>query len=275
MPDNNFFQEATFGQDMPLFVVEEVESHPNEEQVEISIPAEDVIFVVDKIPGAPEAEEIEEEEADEEVIIDEEASNEWKWSHCEFIDWLKKMIEGVPKHSGYDSTGLEKAISYFEALNKEISRAMRTDFKNEIDSAKAEKAREQIEEGINRLLERLERVTAQKYKRKKKGWAEELGFVKEAQKHTKINGITITVPLLISTIARICINGTVSAGHDIEDMFEKLCKEYSLDKREKLELNQLLRDMGYPIRGDRGIPVGEEIDQTRSDNFDWAANYTA
>ena len=55
-----------------------------------------------------------------------------------------------------DSTGLEKAISYFEALDREITKAMRTDFKNEIDSAKAERAREQSDdeaEGDQRGME--------------------------------------------------------------------------------------------------------------------------
>ncbi|MFA5759542.1 MAG: hypothetical protein WC942_09340, partial [Clostridia bacterium] len=176
----------------------------------------------------------------------------------------------------YDTTGLEKAISYFEALDREITKAMRTDFKNEIDSAQAERAREQIETGLERLIDRLDGVKKKKYKRyakKSKSWAENTGLVKEAQKTTNITGITITVPLLISRIARVCINGMVSAGHDIEDMFEKQVKEYSLDKREQAELAQLLADMGYPMFQDRGYPVGEPVQISRNDNFDWNANY--
>jgi hypothetical protein len=153
---------------------------------------------------------------------------------------------------------------------------MRTDFKNEIDSASAERAREQIETGIERLIDRLEKVNKDKFKRKgkkSKGWAEETGLVKEAQKATRITGITITVPLLISRIARVCINGMVSAGHDIEDIYKRQVEEYSLDKREQAELSQLLSDMGYPMLQDRGYPVGEPVDIWRSDNFDWSAQY--
>ena len=249
-----------------------------DEDIEVSEdePGE-IIFVLDNIPGAPDAEEIlVKEDDDVEVEGDPEDSDAWKWEPKGFLEWLQRMFAGVPSHSGYDTTGLEKAVSYFEALDKEITKAMRTDFKNEIDSAKAERAREQIENGLERLIDRLEKVQTSKYKRKakkSKSWAEETGMVKEAQKATNITGITITVPLLISRIARVCINGMVSAGHDIEDMYKRQVEEYTLDKREQAELSQLLADMGYPMIQDRGYPVGEPVEIWRNDNFDWSAQY--
>ncbi len=250
------------------------------EDIEVSDDTpEEVVFILDEIPGAPNAKEIlvkDDDEDDIEVEADPEDSNAWKWEPSGFLKWLQRMFDGVPTHSGYDSTGLEKAISYFEALDREITKAMRTDFKNEIDSAKAERAREQIENGIERLVERLQNVNKSKFKRKgkkSKAWAEELGLVKEAQKATNITGITITVPLLISRIARVCINGMVSAGHDIEDMYKRQVEEYELDKREQAELAQLLADMGYPMFQDRGYPVGEPVEIWRNDNFDWSAQY--
>jgi hypothetical protein len=255
---------------LPIEVGEDIEvsdQTPNE-----------VIFVLDEIPGAPNAKEIlvQDDNDDVEVEEDTDGGDAWKWESANFLPWLQKMFSNVPSHSGYDSTGLEKAISYFEALDREITKAMRTDFKNEIDSASAERAREQIETGIERLIDRLEKVNKDKFKRKgkkSKGWAEETGLVKEAQKATRITGITITVPLLISRIARVCINGMVSAGHDIEDIYKRQVEEYSLDKREQAELSQLLSDMGYPMLQDRGYPVGEPVDIWRSDNFDWSAQY--
>lgn len=238
-------------------------------------PAE-VVFFLDEIPGAPDAKDIvvtNDDEAPVEVEADE--ADMWKWEPAGFLQWLQKMFDNIPKHSGYDSTGLEKAISYFETLDKEITKAMRTDYKNQIDSAQAEKAREQIENGLDRLIDRLEKIKAEKYKKSKKSrsWAEESGLVKNAQKATKITGITITVPLLISRIARVCINGMVSAGHDIEDMYQRQVEEYSLDKREQAELSQLLADMGYPMMQDRGFPPGTPVEIWRNDNFDWSAQY--
>jgi len=250
--------------------------------IEVTEEPDQIVFVLDKIPGAPNAEDIvvqDSDDTDEEydsVEVDVDDKNIWKWETSSFLEWLQKMFDNIPNHSGYDTTGLEKAISYFEALDREITKAMRTDFKNEIDSAQAERAREQIETGLERLIDRLDGVKKKKYKRyakKSKSWAENTGLVKEAQKTTNITGITITVPLLISRIARVCINGMVSAGHDIEDMFEKQVKEYSLDKREQAELAQLLADMGYPMFQDRGYPVGEPVQISRNDNFDWNANY--
>ena len=67
----------------------------------------------------------------------------------------------------------------------------------------------------------------------------------------------------------------VSAGHDIEDMFTKLTERYKFTDREKLELMQLLSDMGYHVRRDFGAPIDEEIDTTSSDNFNWASNRPA
>ena len=257
--------------------------HPIEigDNIEVSEEPHAVTFTLDKIPGAPDAQEIiiepDNNEDNVEVDADPEDSDAWKWEHSGFLPWLSKMFSQVPSHSGYDTTGLEKAIAYFETLDREISKAMRTDFKDEIDAASAERAREQIENGLERLIDRLESVKVDKYKRhkkkKSKSWAEEEGIVKEAQKATRITGISITVPLLISRIARVCINGMVSAGHDIEDMFKRQVDEYTLDKREQAELSQLLSDMGYPMMQDRGQPVGEPVQTWKNDNFDWSAQY--
>lgn len=249
------------------------------DNIEVSSDPHEVKFVLDKIPGAPNAQEIivePEEEHEIEVEADPADTDAWKWEHTSFLPWLSKMFSKVPPHSGHDTTGLEKAIAYFEALDREISKAMRTDFKDEINAAQAERAREQIENGLERLVERLEKVKTDKYKRhkkKSKGWAEEAGLVKEAQKATNITGIAITVPLLISRIARVCINGMVSAGHDIEDMFKRQVEEYTLTKREQAELSQLLADMGYPMMQDRGYPVGDPVRIWQNDNFDWSAQY--
>jgi len=239
----------------------------------------EIVFLVPEIPGA-DGEDLdfglEVDEPEEEIEVEEK--DPWDWQSLglgSFLTWLSGMIENTPRHTGRDTTGIEKVIAYFEALNKEISKAMRSDYRNEIDSAKAEEARAQIEDGLERLIDRLEKLRITKYKRhaknKKAGYSAE--FVKEGQKATHVGGIVVTVPLLISTIARACINGTVSAGHDIEDSFKKFSDMYKLSTREKAEVIQLMSDMGYPIRRDRGVLLDEEINTTSSDNVDWAANF--
>lgn len=242
----------------------------------------DVVLTLDKIPGAIDQEDIVEEEEivveePEEVQVDDDP---WSWSISNFIPWLSKMMQGVPTHSGKDTVGLERAIAYFETLDREISRAVRTDLNNEIAIDAVEKARDEIQRGIERLEDRLEKVKATKYprknkKNKKKADEEQSNLIKEAQKATHVGGIVVNVPLFISHVARVLINGMVSGGHDIEEMFEKLDAKYKFTDREKAEILQLLSDMNYPVRRDRGFLVDEEVDTTSTDNFDWTANYHA
>ena len=78
---------------------------------------------------------------------------------------------------------------------------------------------------------------------------------------------------MISRIARVCVNGTVSAGHDIEWLYQNQVKKYKLNEREQAEVQQLLFDMGYPLRQDRGYMPDEDLEVWDSDNVDWAANY--
>ncbi len=253
-------------------------------EINIEVGDEEVVhkefsFTLPHVPGGEDQTEIEEpEELEVEEPEDKiEVSNDpWKWNINSFMEWLQSKINNVPRHSGRDTTGLERAIAYLETLNKEISKAVRMDIDNVLDVDSIEKARDEIHNGIERLEERLDKIKSTKYpsKNKKKKSAEEEseGLVKEAQKAATFQ---VNVSLFISHIARICINSMVSAGHDIEKVFQKLVKKYDLTKREQAEVMQLLQDMGYPVRRDRGFLLDEEIDPTSSDNFDWNANYPA
>lgn len=236
---------------------------------------EEFSFVLPKVPGADLDDEddfaISVEEPEEEVRVGEQ--DVWDYGALSnFMPWLSKMFSSVPRHNGYETSGLERAISYLGVLDKSISRAVRSDLKEELDIPQVEKARQEIQDGIDRLEERLNRILS---KKKKKKADFEPGLVKEAQKITGVKGIMITVPLIISRAARVCINGYVSAGHDIEDLFQKQVDRYKFDIVQQAELMQLLEDMGYPLRRDRGFLLDEEIDATSTDNMDWAANYPA
>lgn len=219
----------------------------------------EITFNIGAIPGAPDDVVLEDEDdlpkVVEEVISEpEEPVDDWEWEKSHgvktFLNWMQKMIDGIPKHSGKDTTGLERAIAYFERLNAEISRAMRKDFKREIDAAKAEEARGLIEDGLKRLRSRLDKLMDKKYKKSKKAGTNEYGFVKNAET-TMTGQMTVQVPYFISFVARTCIDSVVQGGKDMKDVFIKLAKEYKLDKREKVLVAQLIRDMGYPVTIDR------------------------
>jgi hypothetical protein len=186
---------------------------------------------------------------------------------------IKELLDGVPKHSGYDESGIERCIKYFEKADDGISDAMCADLDGKLDANKIEEIRSKIDDGKGRLYDRYEKIVSKKNKKKKR--AEELfGLVKEGQKATRIDGIVITVPLLISRIARVCANGAVSAGKDIEELFARQVKEYDLDKREQAELIQLLEDMGHYFRQDRGFSTDTAtVDQRSPENYDWMPNF--
>lgn len=262
----------------------EIESPAHEDLMVEEMPKLPELPGVDKLDADMEQKlEVHEDPAEaDKAKADEEAKKskvppKWDWqskgAHG-FIAWVKERCVEVPRHSGYDTAGIERAISYLEKLDGEISKAMRLDLDGELDANKIEEVRAQIDNGVDRLRERLDKVSKKSKKKKKAEYTEE-GLVKEAQKVAGVSGIVVTVPLLISGIVRVCINGTVSAGHDIEDMFDRLATKFKLSDRDRFECMQLFADMGYPMRRDRGFLNDEDVDPTSSDNFDWAANYQA
>jgi hypothetical protein len=264
--------------------------------IEVSEPV-DVEIVVEELPGAPAGTKDPEIEVHDESlqVSDQEAAKDekkdpkavknekWDWSKHGphgFVAWIKERLGSVPKHSGYDSAGLERAMAYMEKLDSEISKAMRMDLDEELDANKIEQVRSELDEGLSRLQVRLDKVKDSKKSSKKRKKAadyemDDEGFVKEAQKIIGVSGVYITVPLLISRIARVCINGTVSAGHDIEDLYNRQVKKWNLTEREQAETMQLLFDMGDPLRQDRGFMPDDDLEVSDSDNMDWAANYRA
>lgn len=281
----------SMGQNMSLVPLEVVDmddtvSSPEGHAAPLEVCEPDAIeIVIGDLPGAPDhtpdpqapvIEVSEEDSKDDENEAKSKKPEKWDWASkgaTGFVTWVKERLDDVPKHSGYDTAGLERAISYMDKLDNEISRAMRMDLDGELDANKVEEVRAKIEDGISRLQERIEKVKSSKKKPKKKKAELDPSLVKEAQKITGVSGIVVTVPLLISRVARVCINGMVSAGHDIEDMFERQVKKYKLNDREQAEVMQLLADMGYALRRDRGYLADEGTDPASSDNFDWAANY--
>lgn len=302
----------------------------------------DIEIVVDELPGAPAGtKDPDIEVAEEQLQVEDGAPDandakkgkdgkDNKWNLLKdgpkgFVACIRERLDNVPKHSGYDSAGLERAVSYMEKLDTEISKVMRTDLDSELDANQVEKIRSQLDEGLSRLHARLDKVKeSKKSSRKKKktasdlqseintvlkryadedlqAWVEdtgvpgeewtaekvivqlanngnepgyeEMGLSKTAQKITGVQGVFVTVPILISRIARVCVNGTISAGHDIEDLYKRQVERWKLSEREQAEVQQLLWDMGYPLRQDRGFMPNDDLEVWDSDNMDWAANY--
>lgn len=220
------------------------------------------VIIVEELPGAPKGTVDPEPEPEQVVeVVEEQESDDsskkknekWDWESkgaTGFVAWIKERLESVPTHSGYDSSGLERAMAYLDRLDNEISKAMRLDLDGDLDANKIEEVRSKIDDGVARLQKRLDKVKkAKKSNRKKKSEFEQNdSFVKEAQKITGVQGVFVTVPLLISGIARLCINSVVSAGYDLESVYDEQVDKFKLNDREKSEVKWLLHDMGFSLR---------------------------
>jgi len=258
------------GEDNEVLDVLEEDSSDDDEVYEESVP--EIEIIVSDLPGAPPGTEdpVIEEETKEDKHSSEPKSK-WDWQSkgfSAFLPWIKERLDNVPSHSGYDLGGLNRSIAYLEKLDGEISRAMRSDLDGELNSDKIEDIRAQIEKGISALTSRISKVEKSK---KKKASYEPL--TKIAQKSPGVHGIYIMAPLFISRLARVCINGCITAGRDISDDFRRQVDKWKLTDREQAELVQLLEDMGFPIRNDRGFKIDEEMNASNSDNFEWAQQF--
>lgn len=254
-----------------------IEVESDEEPEEVILVSEGPKFLgLPLVPGGDFQDDIEEPaelEVDEPEEDIEVTQDPWKWKLDTLLDWAGNKLNNVPRHSGKDSLGLERTIAYLQTIDKELSRGARMDVDGILDIDLLERMREEIHNAVKRCEDRLEKIQNSKYSGKKKKRADEqTGLVKEAQKS---GGFVVAVPLLISAIARTLINSTVSAGHDMERSFKKLSDKYNLNDREKLEVVQLLMDMGFPLpRMDRGL-LGEDFNPSSSDNFDYNGNFPA
>jgi len=242
-------------------------------------PSEDeIVFILPTVPGAlddsdiivdePSEIEVQDEEPKDVVVEDSGPKDPWDWQSGgleHFTQWLHDKMHNLPSHSGKDEAGIERICAIFEALLKETSKAMRQDFNSVLDASKVESARDELHRGLDRLHDRLEKIQRTKSpKKKKKADESEDGIVKQSS--MKINGISIVVPLFVSAIVRVLINGYISAGRDMFSGFELLNKKYKFSESQKLEIITLLEDSGYPLPNlDRGR-IDEDMDFTSETN---------
>ncbi len=239
--------------------------------------AQEFDFVLPLIPGAEDQSpleiepEIKVEEPEEDKV--EMPKGSWEWTIPTFMSWLQDKMSNMPKHSGRDITGLQRIIAYMKRLaHKEISRAVQNDLDGELDVNKLEEIRNILLDGIERCEEREEILQSKKSPKKKtkKSEEERSAIIKEASKSARF---LVIVPLFMSGLGRLCINSMVAGGKDIEDTFDYVSKKFKLSRREEFELMQLLSDMGYAMRRDRGLFRDEPFDATSEDNPELAANY--
>jgi hypothetical protein len=257
--------------DVVLF--EEMPSKEDVVEIYQPEPILELSFKLPHVPGAPDAEPLEVSEDD--VKEDKKDENDLQvktlevmdpWDHKsapDFMIWAANTLKRVPAHSGRDIYGIDRAVAFLDKFLKCLSEAMRNDVDGKLDASKIEHLRTEAENGKDRLEERRDLLESESKKRKKKSDADPQ-LVKEGQRMALIGGIVVTVPLLISRIARVCINGSLSAGCNIEELYSEQVKKFKLSEREQAETLQLLADMGYAVNHNRLFLPNEEQDFTKT-----------
>jgi hypothetical protein len=292
-------------EDMPfMFVPEEPMSlelhephshaeHEGHSDLEVNEPAEDIAIMVQDLPGVKELDPAREQDlevrddgndtvgSNKTMHAEDKKHDPWdvesllaKEGPEALYAWTQHTLDSVPRHSGYDKAGLLRAVGFLEKMIDTLSKAMRADLDGKLDADKMENIFAKIEDGIERIHTRIDKLTSTKKKKRKSKKADlDTSLVKEAQKIPGVGAIVIMVPLFISRLARTCINGMVSAGHDLNDSYAQLCDKWDLSEREKAELAQLINDMGYPSISNRGLIADKDDFNKQKGEFDYASNY--
>lgn len=231
------------------------------------------------LPGAPDAR--------EEDFADDEPEPEGDYKETgdlkKFLDYLKERYAAIPKHDGKTIVGCERAKSYLEKLNREITAAFRQDDDGILPISDIEDVRTKILADVKKLSDHIKKL-----KDKEKGKKAELQFdengvplyktsnVDSGKSLTKQaglpNNIRIAITAFERAISSILVNSHVSAGHDFEEVFFWLCDKYKLDDREQLAIIQICLDSGFSFPKDRGT-IGK--DKKTKKNIDYVKNYLA
>jgi len=262
-------------------VPEELEINYEEDPEEMQ---ESVIADGNFIPGASEPiqEEVEEEPEDTNWADDRDTSK--------FVDYLREAWPHmIPQHNGNSISGCERALTFANKLNREISEAVRRDSGGDLDEVldEIEDFRVKILQGMVQLKHRIgelkKKIREDGSQRKKsedvsgeivKDSSETEAMIKEAT--------TAQIQLVITPFERavtgILINSVVSAGHPFEEVYDYLKKKFKLTEREELAILQVTMDMGFPIFKDRGTIGSDDADgdpEKEGHGIDFIKNYFA
>lgn len=218
-----------------------------------------------------------------------------------FVSYLKDKLTKIPRHSGNTIPGCERAAAYIKDLDGQASKAMRSDYKGEIDEEELDKIRKDMQGMIDRLENHIERL-------QKSAGVENVRFVSEGfcktcesnapmwrnalsetevcmnceseekpqdlQKTAGTPAVNVFMTPFERAVVGTIINAKVSGGRNIEEVYEKLKNKYNFTPREELAFQQLIADHGYPVYKDRGL-LNEPADPASGDNVEWQTNYHA
>jgi hypothetical protein len=265
----NVSEDATDTQEI-FSVAEDVVSLPKEERAPVTpapiqFPPQNP--VVPQQPGV----------ANKEQSLDEEEG--WRSSKDPklFMPFLQNEIRRIGNpHLWRTKSEKERGLAQLKKLDHFISEALRNDHESVLDVPSIDALRNQLERHIDECEIALEGIqNMKKQRRRMRRGEEELDMVKEAGT-PHFNGISVNITPFERAIVGALINGTVSGGRNMEELYEDVKKKYDLNPREELSIFQILADMGYPTFKDR-LRIGEKDgDPSREEGFgEWNSTYHA
>jgi hypothetical protein len=195
----------------------------------------------------------------------------------EFMEFLQTEMERIPNMSAArgNQSLMERSLGQWKALDGHCSHALRGDYDSTLDVEGLDKARRFIESTIDQLEDALHGMSKVKKTRKqqrRRGEDAIDGMTKEATA-PHFSGFQMVITPFQRAIVGSLINGTVSGGRNMEELYTDAAKKYKMDNREQLEILAILADFGYPIFKDR-LRVGEDEDPSRDKGFgEWQSQY--
>jgi hypothetical protein len=168
-------------------------------------------------------------------------------------------------------------LGQYKKLDSDISKALHSDCDDEIDIKHVDGARQKLEQAIDQAETALENIIDLKNKKRKmrRHGEEENDMVKEATA-PRFEGIQINISAFERAVVGALINGVVSGGRNMEELYETAKKKYDFTEREELAIFQILSDFGYPTFKDRLTLGQKDTDPARAkEHGEWSSNYYA
>lgn len=207
----------------------------------------------------------------------EEKNKSWLEDHDvkKFHDFLQQEMSRIksPMAARSSLSEMERAYSQWKGLDGHISKALRDDYSNTLDVPAIDKQRSLVQHNIDQLESLLNSVKNVRKNKGRRAEVEQDGIVKEAGTPMYL-GIQTNMTLFETAIVRTLINGVVSGGANMEELYEILKEKYDFSEREELALFQALSDMGYPTFKDRAKIGDKDQDVSDSKNIgEWQRQY--
>lgn len=176
-------------------------------------------------------------EDDDDEIKAEENIQVGAWADASsFVKYCTKATHMAPEIKTDSYNSFVRALAYFANLEQEIEEGVAADAEHGDLSLEQLSHLDNVAESVSEVKEELKKS------------ASRIGLVKSLQKRAaKSARFVYVVDPFLFAVARLIINAKVANGKNIEETFTKMAAKFDINERETFALQQIIRDMGYPI----------------------------